>query len=146
MLFKVVLTALVGTLSVNALTVPVARFAESEREFPQSFFTASYHDLTLYPSIALSQREPEDSASGLKFRREPSFELEIRDPDLNEREPEPELMSGIAFGKAREYYSTPWATRKPSNPSPSLDSSAREIQGGEEEDFRQAQGKGRDRT
>ena len=52
---KAVLTTLfIGALSVNALTVPVARSPapEPECEFPRSFSTTSYHDLTSSPSIA----------------------------------------------------------------------------------------------
>ena len=39
----------IGALSVNALTIPVARSPapEPEREFPRSFLITSYHDLTL---------------------------------------------------------------------------------------------------
>jgi len=42
----------VGALSVNALTGPVARSPAPGpgREFPRSFSTVSYHDLTLVPS------------------------------------------------------------------------------------------------
>jgi len=50
MFSKATLTFLVvGALSVNALTVPVARSPtpEPEREFPRSLFITSHHDLTL---------------------------------------------------------------------------------------------------
>jgi len=53
MIFKTVLTFLaVGALSVNALTVPVARSPapEPECEFSRSFSTTSYRNLTLVSS------------------------------------------------------------------------------------------------
>jgi len=51
MFSKATLTFLViGVLSVNALTIPVARSPapEPECKFPRSFSITSYHDLTLF--------------------------------------------------------------------------------------------------
>jgi len=67
------------------------------------------------------------SVSGFQFKREPSFELEIREPDhddlndLTSREPEPEPKSLIEWGKSREYYSIPYTGRRSLNISPHID-------------------------
>ena len=70
---KAVLTALfIGALSVNALTVPVARSPapEPECEFSRSFSITSYHDLTSSPSIAqeLEARVLPMTGAGLEAR------------------------------------------------------------------------------
>ena len=49
MLLKAVLITVIGGLSVNALTVPVARAPEPESELPRLFSAVYYHNLTSIP-------------------------------------------------------------------------------------------------
>jgi len=107
MFSKAALTFLVvGALSVNALTIPVARSPapEPECEFPQSFPITSYHDLTS-PSTA------QELKAGM-LKRDLSYELFSRElqalEELFSRDPE-----GWAewAGSARDYYT---AKREPS--------------------------------
>jgi len=63
MLFKTVLTSLlIGAISVNALSGPIARspVPEQECESPRLFSTISYHGLTFIPINSPTTRGPPD--------------------------------------------------------------------------------------
>jgi len=120
---KAALTLLaVGTLSVNALSVPVARSPapEPECKLPRLFSTISHHTLTFTSSDSRTSRGP-DVLLGTR-----SFEWSVRARTIPDGEPDPhqrtygphERVQTRAFPRTRDHPTNAGAPSPPPLPPP----------------------------